>query len=80
MKLGEALVEHGLNLLVQVLHYWFSRSWCWSRGCFWSLVSSVARNPNESVYNLFKNALLGFALTEAVGLLALMNFFCLWLF
>jgi len=41
---------------------------------FGSLVSSIARNPSEKD-ELFRNALLGFALTEAVGLLALMMAF-----
>lgn len=38
---------------------------------FASLVYSLSRNPGEEA-RLFKYAMLGFALTEAVGLLALM--------
>jgi F-type H+-transporting ATPase subunit c len=41
---------------------------------FGSLISSVARNPSLKDL-LFRYALLGFALTEAVGLLALMMAF-----
>jgi len=41
---------------------------------FGSLVFSLARNPSEQA-RLFKFAMLGFALTEAVGLLALMMAF-----
>lgn len=38
---------------------------------FSSLISSIARNPSLKA-ELFRNAILGFALTEAVGLLALL--------
>ena len=38
---------------------------------FSALINSVARNPSLRA-ELFRNALLGFALTEAVGLLALL--------
>jgi F-type H+-transporting ATPase subunit c len=38
---------------------------------FGSLVFALGRNPSEET-RLFKYAMLGFALTEAVGLLALM--------
>jgi F-type H+-transporting ATPase subunit c len=41
---------------------------------FGSLVFSLCRNPGEKEL-LFKFAMLGFALTEAVGLLALMMAF-----
>ena len=41
---------------------------------FGSLISSVARNPSLKGV-LFRYAILGFALTEAVGLLALMMAF-----
>jgi F-type H+-transporting ATPase subunit c len=41
---------------------------------FGSLVFSLSRNPAEE-QRLFKYAMLGFALTEAVGLLALMMSF-----
>lgn len=41
---------------------------------FGSLVLSLGRNPAEET-RLFKYAMLGFALTEAVGLLALMMAF-----
>jgi len=41
---------------------------------FGSLVFSLGRNPGEQAV-LFKFAMLGFALTEAVGLLALMMAF-----
>jgi F-type H+-transporting ATPase subunit c len=41
---------------------------------FGSLISSVARNPSLKG-DLFRYAILGFALTEAVGLLALMMSF-----
>lgn len=41
---------------------------------FGSLVFSLSRNPGEQG-RLFKFAMLGFALTEAVGLLALMMAF-----
>ena len=41
---------------------------------FGSLVFSLSRNPSEEP-RLFKYAMLGFALTEAVGLLALMMAF-----
>ena len=41
---------------------------------FGSLVFSLGRNPSEEA-RLFKYAMLGFALTEAVGLLALMMAF-----
>ena len=41
---------------------------------FGSLIYSISRNPLET-NNLFKYAMLGFALTEAVGLLALMMAF-----
>jgi len=41
---------------------------------FGSLVSSIARNPSLK-NDLFRFAILGFALTEAVGLLALMMAF-----
>jgi F-type H+-transporting ATPase subunit c len=41
---------------------------------FGSLVFSLGRNPSEEA-KLFKYAMLGFALTEAVGLLALMMAF-----
>lgn len=41
---------------------------------FGSLVYSLGRNPSEQG-RLFKFAMLGFALTEAVGLLALMMAF-----
>jgi F-type H+-transporting ATPase subunit c len=41
---------------------------------FGSLISSVARNPSLKG-DLFRYAILGFALTEAVGLLALMMAF-----
>jgi F-type H+-transporting ATPase subunit c len=41
---------------------------------FGSLVTSIARNPALKA-ELFRYAILGFALTEAVGLLALMMSF-----
>jgi len=41
---------------------------------FGSLIQAVARNPQQE-QNLFRLAILGFALTEAVGLLALMMAF-----
>ncbi len=41
---------------------------------FGSLVLGLSRNPSEEA-RLFKFAMLGFALTEAVGLLALMMAF-----
>jgi F-type H+-transporting ATPase subunit c len=41
---------------------------------FGSLINSLARNPSLKA-ELFRNAILGFALTEAVGLLALMMAF-----
>jgi len=41
---------------------------------FGALVYSISRNPLER-NNLFRFAMLGFALTEAVGLLALMMAF-----
>jgi F-type H+-transporting ATPase subunit c len=41
---------------------------------FGSLVFGLSRNPQEEA-RLFKYAMLGFALTEAVGLLALMMAF-----
>lgn len=41
---------------------------------FGSLLIGISRNPNETE-NLFKYAILGFALTEAVGLLGLMMAF-----
>jgi F-type H+-transporting ATPase subunit c len=41
---------------------------------FGSFILSIARNP-EIQNDLFKYAILGFALTEAVGLLALMMAF-----
>ena len=41
---------------------------------FGSLVFALGRNPSEET-RLFKYAMLGFALTEAVGLLALMMAF-----
>jgi len=41
---------------------------------FGSLLIAVARNPDQ-LNNLFRLAILGFALTEAVGLLALMMAF-----
>jgi len=41
---------------------------------FGSLIFSLSRNPSEET-RLFKYAMLGFALTEAVGLLALMMAF-----
>lgn len=41
---------------------------------FGSLISSLARNPGLKS-ELFRYAILGFALTEAVGLLALMMSF-----
>jgi len=41
---------------------------------FGSLLLSVSRNPDQ-LNNLFRLAILGFALTEAVGLLALMMAF-----
>jgi len=41
---------------------------------FGSLVSAIARNPSLK-NELFRFAILGFALTEAVGLLALMMAF-----
>lgn len=41
---------------------------------FGSLISSVSRNPSLKA-ELFRFAILGFALTEAVGLLALMMAF-----
>ncbi len=41
---------------------------------FGSLIQAVARNPQQE-QNLFRYAILGFALTEAVGLLALMMAF-----
>jgi len=41
---------------------------------FGSLIGSVARNPSLKA-ELFRYAILGFALTEAVGLLALMMSF-----
>ena len=43
---------------------------------FGSLVSGISRNP-QSEPALFRTAILGFALTEAVGLLALMMAFLL---
>jgi len=41
---------------------------------FGSLLLAVSRNPDQ-LNNLFRLAILGFALTEAVGLLALMMAF-----
>lgn len=41
---------------------------------FGSLIQGVARNPQQE-QKLFRYAILGFALTEAVGLLALMMAF-----
>jgi len=41
---------------------------------FGSLLIAVSRNPDQ-LNNLFRLAILGFALTEAVGLLALMMAF-----
>lgn len=41
---------------------------------FGSLIQAVARNPQQE-QRLFRYAILGFALTEAVGLLALMMAF-----
>lgn len=41
---------------------------------FGSLVQAIARNPQQE-QRLFRYAILGFALTEAVGLLALMMAF-----
>ena len=41
---------------------------------FGSLIQAVARNPQQE-QKLFRFAILGFALTEAVGLLALMMAF-----
>lgn len=41
---------------------------------FGSLIQGVARNPQQE-QKLFRFAILGFALTEAVGLLALMMSF-----
>jgi F-type H+-transporting ATPase subunit c len=41
---------------------------------FGSLIVAIGRNPSEEA-RLFKFAMLGFALTEAVGLLALMMAF-----
>ncbi len=41
---------------------------------FGSLIQAVARNPQQE-QRLFRFAILGFALTEAVGLLALMMAF-----
>jgi len=41
---------------------------------FGSLISSISRNPSLKA-ELFRNAILGFALTEAVGLLGLMMAF-----
>jgi len=41
---------------------------------FGSLLLAVARNPDQ-LNNLFRLAILGFALTEAVGLLALIMAF-----
>jgi F-type H+-transporting ATPase subunit c len=41
---------------------------------FGSLINSVSRNPSLKA-ELFRYAILGFALTEAVGLLALMMAF-----
>jgi hypothetical protein len=49
MKLGEALIEHGKLVGSGLAYYWFSRSWCRCWCSFWSLVNSLARNPNESV-------------------------------
>jgi len=43
---------------------------------FGSLVSGISRNPQVEA-TLFRSAILGFALTEAVGLLALMMAFLL---
>lgn len=41
---------------------------------FGSLINGLARNPSLKA-ELFRNAILGFALTEAVGLLGLMMAF-----
>ena len=41
---------------------------------FGSLIQGIARNPQQEA-KLFRFAILGFALTEAVGLLALMMVF-----
>lgn len=41
---------------------------------FGSLIQAIARNPQQEP-KLFRFAILGFALTEAVGLLALMMVF-----
>lgn len=41
---------------------------------FGSLIQAIARNPQQEA-KLFRFAILGFALTEAVGLLALMMVF-----
>jgi F-type H+-transporting ATPase subunit c len=41
---------------------------------FGSLLLAISRNPSQKA-ELFRNAILGFALTEAVGLLGLMMAF-----
>ena len=65
MKLGlvMVLVMVLMQVQVQVLVLFFG-----------SLINSVARNPSLKG-ELFRFAILGFALTEAVGLLALMMSF-----
>jgi hypothetical protein len=50
---------------VQVLQQWFNWSWSRCGVVFGSLVFSLSRNPGEEA-RLFKYAMLGFALTEAV--------------
>jgi len=74
MKLGEALIEHGKLVGSGLATIGLVGAGVGVGVVFGSLVNSLARNPNESD-TLFRNALLGFALTEAVGLLALMMAF-----
>jgi len=74
ITLSEALIEHGKLLGSGLATIGLVGAGVGVGVVFGSLVSSLARNPGE--YDLlFRNALLGFALTEAVGLLALMMAF-----
>jgi len=71
MRLADALVEHGKFVGAGLATIGLVGAGAGVGIVFGSLVASLARNPSEKD-ELFKNALLGFALTEAVGLLALM--------
>jgi len=74
LKLADALVEHGKLVGSGLATIGLVGAGVGVGVVFGSLVATIGRNPNEAD-NLFKNALLGFALTEAVGLLALMMAF-----